>query len=93
MTTVGNVRATPTPEGIYIGRGSPFGNSYMIGRDGTREEVISKFEKDFHKKLREDNTFFRRVQALKNKNLLCFCKPKACHGDIIAGYLNDRRSK
>ena len=28
---------------IYIGRGSPYGNPFVIGKDVTREEVIEKF--------------------------------------------------
>jgi hypothetical protein len=24
------------------------------------------------------------LHELKNKTLVCFCKPKACHGDILA---------
>jgi hypothetical protein len=29
---------------IYIGRGTKYGNPFKIGRDGTREEVIQKYE-------------------------------------------------
>jgi hypothetical protein len=32
----------PTSNDIYIGRGSIFGNQFVIGKDGTREEVIEK---------------------------------------------------
>ncbi len=33
------------PEGaVYIGRGSPWGNRFVIGRDGTRDEVCDKYE-------------------------------------------------
>lgn len=28
------------------------------------------------------------AQQLIGKRLGCFCKPHACHGDIIANYLN-----
>jgi len=29
---------------VYIGRGSPWGNPFVIGRDGNRAEVIAKYE-------------------------------------------------
>lgn len=33
------------PKGaVYIGRGSPWGNPFIIGKDGTRDEVIAKYE-------------------------------------------------
>ena len=30
----------------------------------------------------------RRIEGLRGKTLMCFCKPLACHGDVIAEYLN-----
>lgn len=71
---------------IYIGRGSDWGNPYAIGFDGDRDEVIRKyqydFERDFLKSSKED------ALQLKGKVLGCHCKPAACHGDVIANYLN-----
>ena len=29
---------------IYVGRPTKWGNRYVIGRDGTRDEVIKKYE-------------------------------------------------
>ncbi len=40
------------------------------------------FERGFLKFSKED------VLALKGKTLGCHCKPAACHGDVIAEYLN-----
>ena len=28
---------------VYVGRPSPWGNPFVIGRDGTREEVVAKY--------------------------------------------------
>ncbi len=71
---------------IYIGRGSAWGNPYAIGFDGDRDEVIRKyeydFERDFLKSSKED------ALKLQGKVLGCHCKPAACHGDVIANYLN-----
>ncbi|PRI17398.1 DUF4326 domain-containing protein [Pectobacterium versatile] len=72
----------------YIGRGSKWGNPYSMYENGDdRDEVIRKFKYDF------DFDKFLNVKKedflhLKGKTLGCFCKPQACHGDVIADYLN-----
>lgn len=71
---------------VYIGRGSKWGNPYVIGKDGNREEVIAKYEKSLtnHAEIRS---------KLKGKTLGCWCKPKKCHGDILLEIANDLRSR
>ena len=83
------------PHNVYIGRAysmmpqSPFHNPYHIGKDGTREEVLLKFCVYWYApeqaKLRE-----QARRTLAYSILGCWCKPKSCHGDIIAGYVNWR---
>lgn len=60
---------------VYVGRGSNWGNPYVIGRDGTREQVILKFKRFILPDL--------DVKELKGKSLVCFCAPEACHADLI----------
>jgi hypothetical protein len=66
---------------------SIFHNPFRIGRDGTREEVILKFAEYWYAPEQWD---LRRAawRLSENAVLGCWCKPEACHGDIIAGYLN-----
>ena len=64
---------------IYIGRPSKWGNPFQIGKDGSREEVIEKYRKWILKKPELLNS----LHELKNKRLGCFCKPLACHGDVL----------
>ena len=65
---------------VYIGRPSVYGNPFIIGKDGTRAEVIQKFKKYARKNKRVRDA----IMALpKNAILGCHCKPKACHGDVI----------
>ena len=73
---------------VYIGRHSIFGNPFVIGKDGTREEVIEKYKNYFYDRLEKDIHFKNEVKKLKNKVLGCFCKPLACHGDVIVEYLS-----
>jgi len=76
------------PYDTYIGRGSLWGNQFVIGKDGSREEVIAKYKVWFYQKLKTDETFRKETLKLKNRTLGCFCKPKPCHGDIICEFLN-----
>lgn len=74
----------------YIGRGTLWGNPYAIGHDGDRDEVIRKFKYDFERDfLRGGTEFKEKLNALRGHTLGCHCKPYACHGDILAHYLNE----
>lgn len=72
---------------VYIGRGTPFGNPYMLGRDGDRQEVIRLYKIDFYFKIKNDPVFRAEVEALRGKKLGCHCHPMPCHGDVIVEYL------
>lgn len=66
--------------GVYIGRNSKWGNPFIIGVDGNRQQVIEKYKLylDEHPELKEAAKI-----ELKGKNLACFCAPKSCHGDVL----------
>jgi len=65
---------------IYIGRPSKWGNPFSIGKDGTREEVIQKYKEW----ISQQPELLADLPSLKGKVLGCWCKPQACHGDILA---------
>lgn len=72
------------PHDVYIGRPSKWGNPFVIGKDGSREEVIAKYrawaiEQGLDKAARAE---------LKGKVLGCYCAPLACHGDVLAAWAN-----
>lgn len=69
---------------VYIGRPSKWGNPFSIGADGTREEVIQKYI-DW---LNEQPDLLNSIHELKGKTLGCWCKPKACHGDVLSELAN-----
>lgn len=71
---------------VYIGRGSPFGNPFVIGKDGSREEAIEKFREYFM-----NNPDLQQLakRKLVGKSLICFCAPKTCHGDVLLSFVND----
>jgi hypothetical protein len=62
-------------EAIYCGRGSKYGNPFVMGRDGSRDEVCDRFEREVLPGL--------DVTELRGKDLVCFCVPKRCHCDSI----------
>lgn len=69
---------------VYIGRPSKWGNPYVIGRDGTRHEVIKKYRKY----LLQHPELIEALPELKGKVLGCWCSPKACHGDVLVELAN-----
>ena len=76
---------------VYIGRGTLWGNPYQMGKEGTRDEVIAKFSYDFERRfLKLPEQFDENIEKLRGKTLGCHCKPAACHGDVIANYLNSQ---
>lgn len=66
MTSVVNIKHNKYD--VYIGRGSPFGNPFQIGRDGDRKQVIEKYRVYFIKRL-TDPKFRDKVMELKGKIL------------------------
>lgn len=76
----------PDARGTYIGRPSKFGNTYVIGRDGDRTEVIAKFEKY----LRANPALVAAVKReLRDRDVICWCAPLACHGDVLIRIANE----
>lgn len=75
------------PNAVYIGRPSAYGNPYIIGKDGTRDEVIEKYRNYLM-----NNTYLleKAKKELKGKDLLCYCAPEACHGDILVEIVNEK---
>ena len=90
MCKVYNSYNKDAPAGsVYIGRGSPWGNPFRIGKDGNRDEVCEKFER----MLRSSPVLVRRIkQELSGKDLVCFCAPRRCHGDTLLRVANEREA-
>jgi len=87
MPQVHNKHKNTAPQGaVYIGRGSPFGNPFVIGKDGTRDDVCDKFET----MVRQNQSLIERIKLdLEGKDLICFCKPNRCHGDLLLQIANE----
>jgi len=70
---------------VYIGRPSKWGNPYIIGKDGTREEVLEKY----NNYIRGQPKLLRDTRLLRGLVLGCWCAPDRCHGDILLELAND----
>ena len=73
-------------KGVYIGRPSKWGNPFVIGADGSRADVVRKFEEYLKSNPR---LMEAAKQELKGKDLVCFCAPLPCHGDILSRIANE----
>ena len=84
MPKIHNKRAgTAPPDSVYIGRPGPWGNPFVIGKDGDREQVIQKYRDSLTP---EQITKARR--ELKGRDLVCWCSPAPCHGDVLLEIAN-----
>ena len=77
----------PYPQNcIYVGRPTKFGNPFVIGQDGSREEVIEKFEQW----VKSNPKLIKEIKdKLRGKDLVCFCAPLACHADVLLKIANE----
>lgn len=75
------------PYTVYIGRPSILGNPYKVGIVYSREESINNYRDYLWKKLQDKNSpQYKAITSLQENDVLgCYCKPLACHGDIIIG--------
>ena len=65
------------PAFVYIGRGSKWGNRWLVG-PLTRKEAIERFENDGPPV---------DLEELRGKILVCHCAPLPCHGDVLVKWL------
>jgi hypothetical protein len=77
MTTVVNMRNDFY--GVDITRRGQWGNPFIIGRDGTRAEVIEKYREW----IMTQPKLLAQLPMLKGKRLGCHCTPLPCHGEVL----------
>jgi hypothetical protein len=73
------------PQFVYIGRGSVWGNPYVLkaGHPNypwipmSRNQVCDLYKERILPGL------MKSVHQLKGKTLVCYCHPKRCHGDAL----------
>lgn len=81
------LRRPLTCDEVYIGRAMPraglkaskWANPFRVDRDGSREEVIARYEAH----LRASPELMASIGELRGKDLVCWCAPLSCHGDLL----------
>ena len=71
---------------VYIGRPSKWGNPFVIGRDGSRAEVVAKYRAW----IVTQPALMNALEELRGRDLVCWCAPLACHGDVLRELANKR---
>lgn len=85
MAKVLNKKRGGVPPGaVYIGRPGKWGNPFVIGRDGSRDEVIAKYRAW----LLGNERLMAALPELRGKDLVCWCAPAPCHGDVLIELAN-----
>ena len=69
-------------------------NFSALGNPFSGDEAIEKYKKHFIKEVAIQGQFRNKIAILytmvkedKEVCLICFCKPKPCHGDIIKEFI------
>ena len=99
ITVVNRHKHKTTPQDVYIGRGSVLGNPFTSIKDrdtkaevicDNRQESVERYKKHLDdavgEKLKPITDELNRIYKLAktgNVNLVCYCAPKLCHGDVI----------
>lgn len=70
-------------DAVYIGRPTKWGNPFKAGVDGPRSVVIQKYRDYLF-----TSGLINDIHELQGCDLVCFCKPLACHGDVLLDLAN-----
>ncbi len=87
----------------YIGRtgygmqGSALANIFKIGKDVTREEVITKYRMWLEGIMKKGKgVAWNELQELRGRYkkgesvmLMCYCSPLQCHGDVLIEFIKE----
>jgi hypothetical protein len=96
----------PTEYDYYIARPSKLGNPYTHNKNSkyakyiveTRDLAIDNYKEWLKDKImNDDNDILNELNNLRNFymknnkiNLVCWCKPDRCHGDILKEFLEGK---
>jgi hypothetical protein len=90
MTRVVNKRThSATPDDVYIGRPGLWGNpfSHLDGAGQfkvvSREVAVDLYRHYLWSQINDGEVKLEDLAALNGKTLVCWCKPAACHGDVL----------
>jgi len=79
VPVVVHVNREPAGTYLYCGRPSKWGNPFVVGKDGTRDEVIDRYEEWINR----EPELLAALPELVGQRLGCFCSPKRCHCEVL----------
>ena len=102
MPQVLNVRQLPgfserrpviPPRAVYIGRrnaryglaASQWANPFRVSQEADRASAIAAYEKW----LRSQRPLMAALRELQGCDLVCWCAPLSCHGDVLLRLANE----
>lgn len=71
---------------VYIGRPSKWGNPFQIGKHGDRAMVVTSYRAW----LCDQPDLMASLPELRGRDLVCWCAPMRCHGDVLLELANGR---
>jgi hypothetical protein len=83
LAKVVNCRSGDEDWDVYVGRPTKWGNPFKVGRDGTRDETI-----EMYRWWVANSSLYDDIGELRDKDLACWCAPKACHADVLLELAN-----
>jgi Schitoviridae RNA polymerase len=70
---------------VSIMRPTKWGNPFVVGKHGSREQVIRMYETH----VRNSPKLMEALSELRGKRLGCCCRPKPCHGDVLLKLISE----
>jgi hypothetical protein len=85
VKALGGARAARQAGVVYCGRGSPLGNPFRSGKDGSRAKVLARFRVWLWRQLTSGNAEVQAaLEGLGEGSVLgCHCAPQACHCEVV----------
>ena len=86
----------------YVGRASrseagPYGNPYVIGTHGDRDQVCDLFEEELARRLEDAAYADRMMRDLDGKHLACWCAGRTgrvrCHAEALLREVGRRSAR
>ena len=69
---------------VRVDRRTRFGNPFVIGRDGTRDQVVARYRAELWRQIREGEMPLEDLAALAGRTLACWCWPaRPCHAEVL----------
>ena len=77
-------RPREIPKGaVYVGRPTQWGNPFS---KSSKAQNIEDFREYAEKRNANDPNW---LKPLRGKNLVCWCSPEGCHGDVLVEMANE----